>query len=203
MFVKICGVNSLEAVDAAANGGADAVGFVFADSPRQVSALQARALARCLPADVVKVAVFRRPQPQVLEEVLELVEPDWVQADAGSLLGLELPEDVDLLPVHRSGGPTAAEPPLRLLYEGTVSGRGVKADWHQARELAGSTQLILAGGLDPGNVADAIQAVGPWGVDVSSGVETEPGRKDPSRIAAFIANARAVFASAPGRTHAH
>jgi phosphoribosylanthranilate isomerase len=96
------------------------------------------------------------------------------------------------LPVLRAALPGPLPP--RLLFEGQRSGSGAAADWGQAMLLAGATQLILAGGLDAANVASAIRAVRPFGVDVSSGVESAPGHKSPQRIAEFVQAARAAFA---------
>jgi len=196
MFVKICGITSVDAIEAAAAAGADAVGFVFAPSPREVSPRQARELAAHLPDHVLKVAVFRHPEPARVAEVLDALEPDWVQTDAADFASFELPAGCRALPVYRSGAaPDANAAPQRLLFEGPVSGSGETADWRAASELASRAELILAGGLDPENVTDAIRAVRPWGVDVSSGVERTRGVKDPSKIADFVARARAAAAA--------
>ncbi|MGI9258162.1 MAG: phosphoribosylanthranilate isomerase, partial [Gammaproteobacteria bacterium] len=96
------------------------------------------------------------------------------------------------LPVYRTGRITADQASGRLLYEGVESGRSELADWSEAAQVAAQSELVLAGGLNPDNVVAAIAAVGPWGVDVSSGVESAPGRKDPQKIKAFIARARAT-----------
>ena len=199
MFVKICGITTVDALDAAADAGADAVGFVFAPSPRQIAPRDARALAAGLPKHVLKVAVFKHPEPALVADVLETLEPDWVQTDAGDFAAFELPETCRALPVYRNGAaPTEAIPP-RLLFEGPVSGSGRTADWREARELAARAELILAGGLGIDNVADAIRAVRPWGVDVSSGVERERGKKDPNKIAGFVARVRAAEDEFDGR----
>ncbi len=199
MFVKICGITAVDALDAAVEAGADAVGFVFAPSPRQVSPRDAHALAADLPKHVLKVAVFRHPAPALVAEVLETLEPDWVQTDARDFASLELPASCRAMPVFRSGAVPAGPLPPRLLYEGPVSGSGRTADWHEACALAKRTELVLAGGLGIDNVADAIRAVRPWGVDVSSGVERERGRKDPKKIAEFVARARAAADELAGR----
>ena len=199
MFVKICGITSLDAIEAAAAAGADAVGFVFAPSPREVSPREARVLAARLPSHVLKVAVFRHPEPARVAEVLDTLEPDWLQTDAADFASFELPAGCCALPVYRSGTvPGSGPTPQRLLFEGPVSGSGQTADWREACELASRAELILAGGLDPVNVADAIRAVQPWGVDVSSGVERARGAKDPSKIAEFVARARAAAAKIQG-----
>ncbi len=193
IFVKICGLKTAAAVDAAVNGGADALGFVFADSPRQISPESALALTRDLPPGVVKVAVMRHPSQDQLASVLEIFGPDWLQSDAEDFEGAAVPAGTDRLPVYRDTPAlniaAAAREPM-LLFEGKESGQGQLADWNRARELAGLTRIILAGGLDPDNVADAIRAVRPYGVDVSSGVESERGVKDTVRIAAFLGAVR-------------
>lgn len=193
VFVKICGVRSARAAGAAAEAGADAIGFVFADSPRRVSLEQARRIARSLPPGVVRVAVMRHPTQAEWDEVIDGFRPDWLQTDAADFLRLGACPDVMPLPVFRD------EPALdvravastsQALFEARTSGAGQLANWSRAAELARTTRLILAGGLVPGNVTDAIRQVSPWGVDVSSGVESRRGRKDTARIAAFIEAAR-------------
>lgn len=193
MFVKICGLTSRAAVEAAVEAGADAVGFVFAASPREVAPADARQWCRALPAGVVRVAVMRHPDRSLVERVGGELAPDWLQTDAEDFGGFELPAGCFPLPVYRSGGVDApAALPPRLLFEGPVSGSGRKADWSVARQLAQRTHLVLAGGLDAANVADAIRAVRPWGVDVSSGVESAPGIKDAGKIREFVARAKAA-----------
>ncbi|HEX7080918.1 MAG TPA: phosphoribosylanthranilate isomerase [Gammaproteobacteria bacterium] len=191
MFVKICGITSAAAADAAAEAGADAVGFVLAPSPRQVTVAQARELGARLPRGVLRVAVLRRPEADLVARVLDELEPDWLQADAEDFAAIRLPAGCTALPVYRTGrAPGADEAPGRLLFESPWSGSGRLADWDEARALAEGRELILAGGLDAANVEAAIRAVRPWGVDVSTGVERAPGEKDPDKIKAFVACAR-------------
>ncbi len=193
MFVKICGLTSRPAVEAAVEAGADAVGFVFAPSPRRVAPDEAKALCAGLTAGVLRVAVMRHPSTELVAAVLETFAPDWLQTDAEDLEQLELPAGCEALPVYRSGRvPAAARRVPRLLYEGPHSGRGEAADWDEAAQLAAATPLVLAGGLAPDNVAEAIRRVRPWGVDVSSGVERAPGDKDPDKIKRFVLRARAA-----------
>jgi phosphoribosylanthranilate isomerase len=197
VFVKICGINSEDAAQAAIEAGADALGFVFAaESPRNVSAERARELGAGVPAGVLRVAVFRHPRAELWRRVLDVFEPDWLQTDTEDYEADGLREALAAraaeLPVYRSGSALPSTPPPRLLFEGAASGSGVTADWDEAASLARRTQLVLAGGLSVANVGDAIRRVRPWGVDVSSGVERRRGEKDPEKIREFVARARAV-----------
>lgn len=194
LWVKICGLRTESAIVAAAAAGAQAVGFVFCDaSPRNVTIREAQALRDAVPAGVERVAVFLHPAQALLDAVIAALRPDWVQLDAADLANLRLPAHQRVLPVLRGG--TACSPlPSRFLFESAHSGSGEKADWNTASTLAAAAEVVLAGGLDVGNIADAIAQVGPFGVDVSSGVESSRGVKDPARIREFVAAARAAHA---------
>jgi phosphoribosylanthranilate isomerase len=194
--VKICGVTTREAVTAAVGAGADAVGFVFSESPRRIDPARAALLAWSLPPQVASVAVFYRPSQVWVQEVIRRFLPAWLQIDAGDLAGLDLPSSLRVLPVFRDL-PEAesllqnhrrrhSARRLRILFEGTRSGNGEVADWRRAEALARSSRLVLAGGLRPDNVGEAIARVRPYGVDVSSGVESSPGVKEPEMIAEFL-----------------
>ena len=192
-WVKICGLTTPEAVAAALDCGVDALGFVFhARSPRNLAPAQALVLARDVPRSVLRVAVTLHPAQTLVDEIAEVFRLDLLQTDAADLESLQLPPGLAALPVVRCGTPPPADLPQRLLYEGSRSGAGDVADWHEARALARRTELVLAGGLDAGNVAAAIAAVRPFGVDVSSGVESAPGRKDPRRIREFVSAAQSA-----------
>lgn len=194
MWIKICGMTSTAAVAAALAAGVDAIGFVFASSLRRVTPEAAAALARPARGRCALVAVTLHPDQPLVDEVLQVLRPDMLQTDLNDLATLQLPESLARLPVLRSAGSggSGGTPmlPRRLLYESATSGSGARADWSQAARLAGSCELILAGGLTPDNVSEAIAAVRPFGVDVSSGVEAEPGRKDPQLVARFVQAAR-------------
>ena len=203
IWVKICGLTTREAVEAAVAAGADAVGFVFAPSKRQVTAAQAVQLAQGVPRRIPRVAVMLHPTQSQLDEVWAEFRPDVLQTDVEDLQTLRVPMGLSVMPVVRNGvglKPDLQAPPVgrasarhqRVLFEGPVSGVGSTSDWNSAAQLARTTQLVLAGGLNATNVADAIAAVRPFGVDVSSGVEASPGIKDPARIHEFVRRARAV-----------
>ncbi len=193
LWIKICGLKSREAIEAAAAAGADAVGFVFhADSPRNLSVDEARVLQDAVPPGVERVAVFLHPSQALVESVIDAIRPDRIQVDAGDLASLQLPRAQGVLAVVRSGERLPEPLPALLLLEGARSGAGEKADWSRAALVARRTQLVLAGGLDAGNVVDALRVVRPFGVDVSSGVESARGIKDLGRIREFIGAARAA-----------
>lgn len=204
-FVKICGMNDSRAVEAALAAGADAIGFVFATSVRQVSASQAVQLARPARGRALCVAVTRHPSSELLELIFEIFRPDVLQTDSRDLARIELPPGVGAWPVLRGAQPAddeaRLEPRQRVLFEGPQSGTGQVSDWSAARTLAARCELILAGGLRSQNVEQAIAEVKPFGVDVSSGVEEAPGRKSPALIEDFVARARAAFARADAGEH--
>jgi phosphoribosylanthranilate isomerase len=192
MFVKICGLTTPESVAAALDAGADALGFVFAPSVRRVTPAAAAALAAPARGRALCVAVTLHPAAEEVEEILDVFAPDLLQTDLADAQALSPRARARLLPVLREGAALPAALPARVLYEGAVSGTGRTADWAQARTVAERTQVLLAGGLNPDNVAAAVRIVGPWGVDVSSGVESAPGVKSPGKVSQFVAAARAA-----------
>ncbi len=199
MWIKICGLTTPQAVNAALELQVDALGFVFAESPRRLSPTQAAQLAHPAHGRARRVAVTRHPTQAAVDEILALFRPDVLQSDAADLERLRLPATLELLPVLRVGGAELQSLPARLLFEGALSGRGVVSDWPGAQQLARRTQLILAGGLNRGNVGAAIARVRPFGVDVSSGVEERPGLKSPAQMQEFVEAVRAA-ARAPTQT---
>ncbi|HEX2139843.1 MAG TPA: phosphoribosylanthranilate isomerase [Woeseiaceae bacterium] len=189
-FVKICGLRHAATVEAAVAAGADAVGFVFAPSVRRVTAREAAVAANRVPRQVLRVAVMLHPTVEEWREVETIFCPDVLQTDASDFDYLDVPPEIARWPVLREGRVNPEALPGTFVYEGAASGRGERVDWHTAAELAKRGRMLLAGGLDPGNVAQAIADVAPWGVDVSSAVESAPGIKDPHLIHAFIAAAK-------------
>ena len=191
-WIKICGMTTPAAVAAVVDAKVDAMGFVFAESARQVTVDQARKLAEPARTLLVCVAVTRHPTQTTIDEIVAELRPDVLQTDIEDLPGLRLPATLEILPVMRSGGGLEQMLPTRLLYEGPKSGSGTTCDWSAAGAIARRAQLVLAGGLNPSNVAAAISQVRPFGVDVSSGVEERPGVKDPLKIASFVAAVRST-----------
>lgn len=193
VLVKICGLRSEADVNVAVEQGAEAVGFVFAESVRRVTPAEAAAATANLHNDIRKVAVMRHPTNEEWQDVLIGFRPDVLQTDIEDFASLEVPDTVQCLPVIREGNPVLdGELPDVFLYEGAKSGAGETVDWHKAARVAERGRMILAGGLDPDNVTAAIRSVRAFGVDVSSGVESEPGIKSAEKIAAFIQAVRAA-----------
>ncbi len=212
LFVKICGITSAEDARSAVEAGADALGFVFWHmSPRKVDPARAAAIARELPPFVARVGVFVDASRDDMARIADRVGLDLLQ-----LHGDEPPEALRDLPRRaikavRVGKGFAPEESLRYLPAAAgllvdtrlpgetqmPGGTGVPFDWSLVKGLAARVPfLVLAGGLGPGNVAEAIRAVRPQAVDVSSGVEGLPGRKDPAKVRAFVAAARAAESGA-------
>jgi len=194
-LIKICGLSDAAGVDAAVAAGADALGFVFADSVRRVSAQAAAGLVAEVPRRIRKVAVMLHPSGAEWQQVKDVFRPDILQTDLADFDYLKVPDGIGRWPVIRQGAVPAGNAwPEIFVYEGKASGSGETVDWQLAAQSARRGRMILAGGLSAANVKDAITAVAPFGVDVSSGVESAPGKKDSSRIRAFIDTVKAAGA---------
>ncbi len=195
--VKICGITRAEDAQAAIQAGADALGFVFyPPSPRHVEVAQAAAIIRSLPPFVTSVALFVNADRETIAEVVRETGIDLLQfhgnecpeycAEHGRpwIKAVRMKEDIDL---EKTAADYAAARALLLdAYQpGVPGGTGAVFDWERIpAHLAG--RIILAGGLTPDNVADAIRQVKPWAVDVSGGVEAKKGIKDADRIQRFM-----------------
>ena len=189
-LIKICGLTTQESVDVAVQTGADLIGFVFAKtSPRCISPEQARELSEPIPEQVKTTAVMLHPSDTEVQEVFDEFPADYLQTDANDFESLNLPEGCRPLKVYRDlpgFDPSNIDPHELTLFEGKNSGVGELVNTSRAMEVAHHTPIILAGGLNPKNVASLLQAVQPQGVDVSSGVESELGVKDIQKIRDFI-----------------
>jgi len=198
--VKICGITNLDDALHAAACGADALGFVlYARSPRCVTPETVAGICAQLPPLLTRVGLFVNEAPERIREIAGQCGLDVLQ-----LHGDESPDACTLPPFRVIKGvrprtladlPALSSYPVSaLLVDAAVAGQyggtGRRADWHLAREIVARHRVILAGGLTPANVAEAVREVRPYAVDVSSGVEASPGRKDPEKVAQFMRMAR-------------
>ncbi len=171
--------------------GAGALGFVFAESPRRVTPAVAQAISAGVPRGIKRVAVMLHPQNDEWLAVLEQFRPDVLQTDVEDFATLQVPSTVERWPVFREGQ-SQPDSDGTYVYEGAKSGRGETVDWSAAAEIARRGRMVLAGGLQAENVAAAIRAVSPFGVDASSGLESAPGQKDARLIREFVIAAKAA-----------
>ena len=205
--MKICGTTTEEDALLAVALGADAVGFVFAPSTRRVPLARARDIARRLPADVLTVGVFRNEMPERVVDISAKAALKAVQLhgseppDESAWIAERVPTTIKAFPAGHPGLSRVADYGADIvLIDGSRPGSGRVFDWSLAENapVAGH-RLMLAGGLDAHNVGDAISQVQPWGVDASTGLESRPGRKDPSKMRAFI---QAATMARPARARA-
>jgi len=216
--VKICGITSPDAARAAAEAGADAIGLLFAESPRRISVAEAACIVEALPPWVAPVGVFvdaaaaevRRIAADIGLAAVQLHgdEPPRDLAELGRLKVIKVfavasERDLETARAWRTDAETA-RPPDAWLFDagvpgGPKGGTGRTADWTLAARMAdeGFWPLILAGGLGPENVAEAIRAVQPWAVDGSSALESSPGQKSPEKIRDFISAVRCAESCPP------
>jgi phosphoribosylanthranilate isomerase len=219
MLIKICGLSTPETLAAALDAGADLVGFVhFPKSPRHVTLDAGRALSVQARGRAIRTALLVNPDDALLAAAVESLDPDLIQ-----LHGSEAPERVAAIrarfgrPVMKAVGiaesadlaAVAAYAPVadRLLLDAKPpktadalpGGNGLAFDWRLLAGLDPATPFMLSGGLNPENVAEAVGLTGARAVDVSSGVETRPGEKDPARIEAFVKAARAAWTDAQAK----
>lgn len=204
--VKVCGLTNKEDVEAAVDAGADAVGVIvgFSSSPRNRTLEEAAGLFRCVPPFVCKVLVttaeiatreteaIRSLSPGAIQVYGRLERPEVIRETTGASL---------ILPVRVGGGEAPDMESVKLFdavltdtyHRELLGGTGRVSDWSVCRALReelAPKPLVLSGGLNPRNVAEAVRAVGPYAVDVSSGVESSPGKKDRSKMAEFVRAAR-------------
>ena len=196
--IKICGITRVEDAVAAAAAGADAIGLVFfAKSPRAVNAQTARAICAALPAYVTTVGLFVDAEPSVVNDVLDTVSLDLLQFHGDEspayctqfsrpyCKALRMREELDVIAAAQQFK-DARSLLLDTYRAGVAGGTGEIFEWQRVPQLL-RNKIILAGGLSPENVGDAIAQVRPYAVDVSGGVESTPGVKDAKKIEAFIA----------------
>jgi phosphoribosylanthranilate isomerase len=199
MFVKICGVTNEDDALLAVAMGADAVGFVFAPSPRQVHPEVVRDILKRLPHDTLTIGVFRNETPERIIDVVSRTGLKGVQLHGGEtaedvrLVRLRVPFVIQALPAGDARlagagiGPEAADV---VLVDSPTPGSGEVFDWSLAEGAPDGVRVLLAGGLNPDNVEAAIRKVRPWGVDSASGTEASPGKKDATKVRLFVARAK-------------
>ena len=201
--VKICGLTEREDLDSVAASGADAVGFtvdVPVETPREIDPRRAVELARATPPFVTTVLVTMPDDPEDAVELAARVQPDVVQVHGGltpgdlAYLSAKIHGDVikAVSPEDAEQYDTVADALLvDSLDEAGAGGTGDAHDWTRTAELTRrlSSPIVLAGGLTPANVAEAVETVRPFAVDVASGVESRPGRKDPDAVESFVRRA--------------
>jgi phosphoribosylanthranilate isomerase len=212
MWIKICANTTLADASLAAELGADALGFVFAPSPRRVTPEQVAAITPHLPASIEKIGVFQTTDHAEIIAAVRTAGLTGAQLHSSPIsalpatLAAELPNLRIIQTLHWEGPSQLADqlavvrsnPHIHAVLvdsrTATASGgTGIAFDWNAARSSLAALaplRLVVAGGLNPSNVREAISTLDPWGIDVASGVESLPGRKDPARLADFIRNAR-------------
>lgn len=207
-WIKICGTTSVADALASAAAGADALGFIFAPSPRRIAPEQAQEIAARLPANIERIGVFVNESPARIRAITSQVGLTAVQ-----LHGRESPEFISSLFEDKTRGGRVGiikavlvnsdfekqlarfgsrQPVADSILLDSGAGSGLSFDWKEAlsRKRGSGTRFIVAGGLTPENVGNAIRTLAPWGVDVVSGVEREPGKKDPQKLRDFVAAVR-------------
>ena len=202
LFVKICGITNLEDALHVVHSGADAVGFVFhEESPRFISHYHAAEIVQKLPDHISKIGVFVHADRKFVHEVVKRVNLSAVQ-----LYGNEGPDDLvsyeaSVIKAVRVGENFDVETLRNYIVDaflldthqkGQYGGTGKTFDWNNAVKAKEYGRIILSGGLTPENIEDAVRFVQPYGVDVSSGVEGSPGKKDPAKVKEFIMRAKSI-----------
>jgi phosphoribosylanthranilate isomerase len=197
MFIKICGITNEQDALLAVALGADALGFVFAPSPRQIAPGLARDIVKRLPPEIMTVGVFRNEHPSRVIEIVNEARLQGAQLHGHESIAITAEVAAQVRFVIKAvvaGSADASNADLfssdAVLVDGLNPGSGTTYDWDLLSQLPDSVHVILSGGLTADNVASGIEQVRPWGVDVSSGVEKSPGLKDAVKLRHFITNAR-------------
>lgn len=202
--IKVCGITTREGIEAAISAGAHTAGLVLAESPRRITPEQAADLCARLPPFVTPTFVYRHPPEDLVRTVANLIPHATHQSDANDFAdALSTIPRAQRLPVFRVEPGfedtldtfICSTPTPTVLVEGPRSGTGQLADWSRITPFTDRARIVLAGGLNPSNVAEAIRTVRPFAVDVSSGVESSPGVKDARLIHAFAEAVRAADAT--------
>ncbi len=199
MWVKICGLTSEQDALLAVAMGADALGFVFAPSPRQMSPAAVKAITGRIPPEILTFGVFRDERPETVVDVVNRaglkgaqLHGDETREDC-AYVAVRVPLVIRAFAAGDSRLARADEYGAEIvLLDAPSPGSGKVFDWRLAEGVPRGRRLVLAGGLEPENVSEAIRTVHPWGVDVSTGVESRPGVKDPRKMRAFVQAAKSA-----------
>ncbi|MDQ6719780.1 MAG: phosphoribosylanthranilate isomerase [Candidatus Dormibacteraeota bacterium] len=189
--VKICGICDAPAAHAAVEAGADLIGFHFCRSDRFVTPEEAKAIVDGLSLRPTIVGVFIDQDPDEVRQIADFVGLDLLQLHGSELPGFDAGRPLmKVLKVREGNVPDAAAWPDPIMLDSWSAdqrgGTGLTWDWERARELLAARKVFIAGGLEPGNVGKVVSAFKPYGVDVSSGVESEVRVKDPDKVRAFV-----------------
>jgi phosphoribosylanthranilate isomerase len=199
VFVKICGTTSEDDALLAVAMGADAIGFIFAPSPRQVHPAKVSDIVKRLPPEILTVGVFRDEHPERVVSIINQAGLKAAQlhghesAEQSRWVRERVPITIKAFPAGSAAVGKAKDYGADLvMLDAADPGSGQIFDWRLVDGVPPGTRLVLAGGLTAENVVDAIGQSHPWGVDVVTGVESEPGRKDPRKLRAFVAAAKSA-----------
>ncbi len=200
-WVKICGITNVDDALLAVAMGADAVSFVFASSTRQVQPIQVSDIVRQLPTEVLTLGVFRNELPERVIEIVQRTGLGGAQLhgdetpDQAAQVAASVPFVIQAFNANGRSLRRARKYPVNsLLVDAATPGSGATFDWDLVDHVPTGMRWILAGGLRPSNVAEAIEQTRPWGVDVSSGTEKAPGQKDPRLVREFVKAVRDIDA---------
>ena len=188
-LIKICGIKRFDDLKCAIDHGADLIGFVFVkSSPRYIDAKSVASLVRSIPDKIKTVGVMQHATQSILDSILKDFRPSYIQTDANDFASLNLPTDIKKIKVYREEQNfdfSSIDDQSLALLEGPVSGSGELVNRDFLKEACEKKRLMVAGGLSPDNIQNILEEVNPYGVDVSSGVESERGNKSKEKIIQF------------------
>ena len=188
-LIKICGIKRFDDLECAIEHGADLIGFVFVkSSPRYIDAKSVASLVRSIPDKIKTVGVMQHATQSILDSILKDFRPSYIQTDANDFASLNLPTDIKKIKVYREEQNfdfSSIDDQSLALLEGPVSGSGELVNRDFLKEACEKKRLMVAGGLSPDNIQNILEEVNPYGVDVSSGVESERGNKSKEKIIQF------------------
>ena len=188
-LIKICGIKRLDDLECAIQNGADLIGFVFVkSSPRYIEPSSVTNLLQSVPEKIKTVAVMQHATQNDLDSILDSFKPTYIQTDANDFLSLDLPSNIKKIRVYREQEDfdlSSIDDESIALLEGPISGSGQMVNKELLKKACKRKRLLIAGGLSPENIHSILKEVKPYGVDVSSGVESSRGNKSKEKIIQF------------------